>query len=302
MAYDSSSAPPDHSASRHKRPVTQTGDGRGIAHDTAYASMSLRFFSSFASTATAAASVALLFASACAGVGCSSTTDSAAGTDAGSSIDGSSHSDGATADAGSDSDGDSHDASTTSDASAGDGGGACPRAPTSGLPTGTGTVTGTLQGRTQNVVDVDARIARPGNVGAWELWVELGDFSNACGYDSARLSKASSQSVVLVIQSSSTAAASPFTATTYTSQGLGQSDGGSFSYNISVISDLPGTQCKGSSARSSAQGTITVTTAGPTRVVGSYDLHLAGGDHLTGTFDAPVCNPIDPLAPACCVP
>jgi hypothetical protein len=52
-------------------------------------------------------------------------------------------------------------------------------------------------------------------------------------------------------------------------------------------------------------GTITLSSVSATEIAGSFDLTFSGGDHLTGTFSAPVCNatvvtsPIVTAPPAC---
>jgi hypothetical protein len=49
-------------------------------------------------------------------------------------------------------------------------------------------------------------------------------------------------------------------------------------------------ECKGARLEQATAGTVTLTTSTSEWVVGSFDLMFDSGDHLTGTFSAPVCS------------
>jgi hypothetical protein len=49
-------------------------------------------------------------------------------------------------------------------------------------------------------------------------------------------------------------------------------------------------QCKPTSTEQATMGTITLTQVTTSTVAGSFDLTFANGDHLVGTFAAPVCT------------
>jgi hypothetical protein len=48
--------------------------------------------------------------------------------------------------------------------------------------------------------------------------------------------------------------------------------------------------CNPTSDEQATSGTITMTQVSTTTVAGSFDVTFANGDHLTGTFSAPVCT------------
>jgi hypothetical protein len=48
--------------------------------------------------------------------------------------------------------------------------------------------------------------------------------------------------------------------------------------------------CKLTVNERATAGSVTMDTADTTTVTGTFDLTFANGDHLTGQFDAPVCN------------
>jgi hypothetical protein len=48
--------------------------------------------------------------------------------------------------------------------------------------------------------------------------------------------------------------------------------------------------CTQTAQDTGTSGTITITTASSTEVAGSFDVTFNTGDHLTGTFSAPVCD------------
>jgi hypothetical protein len=47
--------------------------------------------------------------------------------------------------------------------------------------------------------------------------------------------------------------------------------------------------CETTTNEAAATGSITLTTVSSTVIDGSFDVHMSNGDHLYGTFDAPVC-------------
>ena len=49
-------------------------------------------------------------------------------------------------------------------------------------------------------------------------------------------------------------------------------------------------KCKPTSDEQATHGTITLTQITTTTVAGTFDLTFANGDHLTGSFEAPVCT------------
>ena len=51
-----------------------------------------------------------------------------------------------------------------------------------------------------------------------------------------------------------------------------------------------GASCATSHDELGATGTITLTTVSASAVQGTFDVTMANGDHLTGSFDAPVCS------------
>lgn len=57
--------------------------------------------------------------------------------------------------------------------------------------------------------------------------------------------------------------------------------------------------CQTKTNETATSGTVILTSVSATTVAGSFDVKMDNGDHLTGTFDAPVCNftPLPPNSP-----
>jgi hypothetical protein len=48
--------------------------------------------------------------------------------------------------------------------------------------------------------------------------------------------------------------------------------------------------CTSTTSESAQGGSITLTNVTPTTIQGTFDVTMANGDHLTGSFDAPICD------------
>jgi hypothetical protein len=174
--------------------------------------------------------------------------------------------------------------------------------------TGTGTLTGDLDGPVPPVLDVTTDVTP---VGGWTLSFSFHDESNACNAIERGLTRGGSHTISVLIQTSASGATSPFTAGTYTSLGLSPTDAGAYSYSVSVVSEAPTATCTPESQRLSTTGTVTLTEVTATRIAGSFDLVAAGDtildgsvlqNHIRGSFDAPVCAASSSTATTCCAP
>jgi hypothetical protein len=62
--------------------------------------------------------------------------------------------------------------------------------------------------------------------------------------------------------------------------------------NVDIIASYLASDanCKETVNEQATAGSVTMDTVGSTTVSGTFDVTFANGDHLTGQFDAPVCN------------
>jgi hypothetical protein len=140
-------------------------------------------------------------------------------------------------------------------------------------PTGSGgsaTVHGTVNGRSISTADT---IALTGTMGGQsEIAIVIGGPVGWCSAAQRNYVPANQQSLLLVVVSQSTV-----TIGTYQVLGDHTSSAGG-GYSSSDYAD----QITG--------GTLTLTSAGPAAVTGSFDMTMVSGDRVTGTFDSPVCS------------
>jgi hypothetical protein len=58
--------------------------------------------------------------------------------------------------------------------------------------------------------------------------------------------------------------------------------------------------CSSSSTmETGVSGTVTLTTVSPAEVAGTFDVTMSGGEHITGSFDAPNCPNLVNASPTC---
>jgi hypothetical protein len=60
--------------------------------------------------------------------------------------------------------------------------------------------------------------------------------------------------------------------------------------SASVFYGVQDADCGQSTSVQASGGTVTLATIDSTTIAGSFDVRFASGDHLTGTFSAPVCD------------
>lgn len=130
-----------------------------------------------------------------------------------------------------------------------------------------------------------------------EIRVELGDFTNMCGYALEKLEKANATTVyVQLSRTSTTSAPADFAPGVYTIESTVSSG---VAQNIFVSAGkLSPTCAPGASPMST--GTVTITEVTTTNVKGSFDV-TGTGTPYSGTFDVPICN-TTVTGPSCCVP
>lgn len=175
-----------------------------------------------------------------------------------------------------------------------------------GLPMGTGTITGQILGKTPNVVDVIASVYSI-NGADWELDITFSDYANECGHIEQGIPKANGNEVSLTIMTQVSGATSPFAAGTY-----GNVDGGAvpdagYSYLVIGGTSALDAQCNQVGTLGAAGGTLNITAIDARHVEGNFDFVAvnigAPNSPFQGTFNAPICNPIFPKPGAnCCSP
>jgi hypothetical protein len=75
---------------------------------------------------------------------------------------------------------------------------------------------------------------------------------------------------------------------------------GSNSPFVTAAFEQTNASCTTTESDNASSGSVTLTTVSPSEVAGRFDVMFPSGDHLTGTFDAPVCTvPSGPTTPTC---
>jgi hypothetical protein len=72
--------------------------------------------------------------------------------------------------------------------------------------------------------------------------------------------------------------------------GPGTYEVGSTEHGVEASLEMTDASCNIIGGGQSTTGTVTITTSTADRIEGSFDLTFDSGDHLTGTFAAPVCG------------
>jgi hypothetical protein len=137
------------------------------------------------------------------------------------------------------------------------------------------TVNGTIAGAAFTAADaIGSSASGTGSNGAWTNAVAtITNFSGACAaYKTKNLPASASQLDLDVVVSGSSV-----------SPGTYQVSGGSPGASVVFNHDMPGQVYAQS-------GSVTLDTVSTSTINGSFDVTLTNGDHLTGSFVAPICS------------
>jgi len=148
---------------------------------------------------------------------------------------------------------------------------------------GRATITGTIAGAAIRSVGVTALVGPITNSAGnfHEVLVAITNFPDACAVIGNLHNPSNGQ--VLMVSVAGTSDVVPGTYSFLSSLSVGL---------INVTYTARDSMCVRASGADTSAGTVTLTAAGPSTVEGSFDVTLDQGDHLTGTFNTPVCNVI----------
>jgi hypothetical protein len=158
---------------------------------------------------------------------------------------------------------------------------ACAPLVTCGVPQGAATFAGSIKGYNLDIVEATAY--RDYRDGAHQIYIDFTDFTNACGYWSSRWAHAKGGHIRLRLYEPTTATATDFKVGAFSAGG---------DRWIGVAAHIDDAKCTGAAITKDdewATGSVSFTAIAPDRAKGTFDLQL-GSDHLTGSFDAPLCG------------
>ena len=170
--------------------------------------------------------------------------------------------------------------------------------------TGSGTVTGTVAGKSFGAKDaafVSQNLSGFAFSGT-STAVLLTDFVNVCSLETAKKTPPNGQNLFLALAAlDNTGTAHPPTATgDYLVLSSVSDSTTPNSLRSDVYYELDGPDCQKSNGYVGTSGKVTVTSISSTQIKGTFDLSLKSGDHLTGSFDSKSCPGMDfNVTPSC---
>jgi hypothetical protein len=138
---------------------------------------------------------------------------------------------------------------------------------------GSGSVVGTLLGSTVTVADATTILPSAGNVA---FTVVIVDFPGVCSLVKMSESKPNVH-IIDIHFFNGMPAAQTYDTTAMPAQ-------------VDLQYAVNDAACSPTTGASANAGTVTVTRSDSTSIAGSFDVRFASGDHVTGTFDAPICG------------
>jgi hypothetical protein len=157
------------------------------------------------------------------------------------------------------------------------GGGTDPGEPDAGVTGSATTIDGTIQGHTVSAATTAAVLVAPGDV-----IISVSSLENACAsWKEGTWNQPGATAFALVVTSGTTALAP---GSYPIEQGAQPAPYANVTWSVSD------SMCKQIDYTEAKSGSVILQTVTPSLVTGSFDVTLYTGDHVSGTFSAPVCD------------